>query len=61
MNTKLKMAILESGFLAYEIAHQAGISETRMSRIVCGRRKASPEEQQRIAKALKRPINGLFG
>jgi len=52
MNYELKNALLRSGAPQYEIARRAGLNETALSRIVRGRRSATPDERQKLAKAL---------
>ena len=58
--TKLKVAVVASGEPQYELAQRAGLSETVVSRIVRGRRIASPEERKRLADALGVPERQLF-
>lgn len=48
----LKLALVSSGRHAYEIAREAGMSETRLSRIANGRTEPSLDEVQRIADVL---------
>lgn len=60
VTTQLKIALVQSGERAYAVAHRAGLSETKLSRIVAGRRAASAEEKARIALALSRAVADLF-
>lgn len=59
-NTALKIAILETGGRQYELAARAMLSETRLSRIACGRAAPSLEERRRIAGCLGVPESDLF-
>ena len=61
MNKPLKLAIIASQIPAYIIAQKATISESILSRIVCGRREATPDEKRRIAMALKKHVSDIFG
>ncbi len=56
----LKIALIESGKSAEEIAGLARIHSTRLSQIVRGRRTASESEQLRIAGVLQRAVADLF-
>ncbi len=60
-NTKLKEAVFKQGRHQYEVARDAGLSETRLSRLVQGRSEATSEERTRLAKVLKAPEEVLFG
>ena len=59
MNVRLKAAILAAGLKQYELAHLVG-TETRLSRIIQGRLTATPDEQLKLAKVLRRPVQELF-
>lgn len=61
MRSELKLAILESGRAAYELASAIGISESRLSRIVTGRIVPTPAEKRAIAAALGVGEDLLFG
>lgn len=61
MNKKLKLAVLNSGRPQFEIAIAAGLSETKLSRIVRGRAKPTESEAVRIAGALDMSAEQLFG
>lgn len=56
----IRLAVLRSGRRQYQIARAAGFTETTFSRIISGRRDASPQERKRIAKALGRREDELF-
>jgi len=62
MLSQLKVAILEhfGPGRQYLAASEAGISESTLSRIILGRREASPSERRAIARALRRPQRDLF-
>jgi plasmid maintenance system antidote protein VapI len=60
-NRALKQAITDSGVKQYRLAASAKLTETRLSKIVNGREAATPEEQTRLAKLLKRSKASLFG
>lgn len=60
MMVSLKLALLRRGEPQYELASRLGIGETRLSRIVRGRVKATPEERTSIANALGLPEADLF-
>lgn len=59
MNTKLKTAIIESGIKQCAIAQKAGLDETQLSKIIYGRRKASPEELEKIAAVLHMKVDEI--
>ena len=59
-NLALKLALLESGRPAYAIAAEAGMSETRLSRLVMGRIEAGLEEARCLSRLLGRPVSTLF-
>ena len=61
VNKKLKVAVVSSGRPQFEIAVAAGMSETKLSRIVRGRASPTEEEALRIARALEQPPEHLFG
>ena len=48
MRLDYKLAILKSGRYQFEIAHEAGLSEGRLSRFIRGRELLRPEEEQRL-------------
>ncbi len=62
MKTELKIAILEKfgPGRQYIAAQKAGISESRLSRIILGRREPTADERHAIAKALGIPPPEIF-
>jgi len=56
----LKMALLERREPQYALAARIGMSESQLSRIVRGRRVATPAERARIAQALGVSEQELF-
>jgi hypothetical protein len=48
MRLDFKLAILKSGRFQFQIAHESGLSEGRLSRFVRGREDLRPEEEQRL-------------
>jgi len=60
-NIPLKVALMQSGRSQYEIAADAGMSETRLSRLACGRSELRPEERQQLARVLGLPEAALAG
>ena len=60
MNTKLKLALFECGRPAYLIAAEVGMSETRLSRVVTGRLRPTPEEARAVAEQLGHEVDDLF-
>jgi hypothetical protein len=48
MRLDYKIAIIKSGQRQYEIAHESGLSEGRLSRFIRGREQLRPEEEQRL-------------
>jgi transcriptional regulator with XRE-family HTH domain len=60
MMVLLKLALLRSGEAQYELASRLGIGETRLSRIVRGRVRPTPEERKGIAEELGVPEADLF-
>ena len=58
--SKLKDAIMADGRKQYLIADLAGINETKLSKIIMGRRTASKAERKALAKVLKKSIRELF-
>jgi hypothetical protein len=49
ISDKFKLAIKTSPFKAYEIAHQAEIHPSVLSRIICGIEKVRPDDKRVIA------------
>jgi hypothetical protein len=52
MRLEFKFAILKSGRHQFQIAHEAGLSEGRLSRFIRGREQLRPEEEQRLRTVL---------
>jgi hypothetical protein len=52
MRLDVKIAIIKSGRRQYEIAHESGLSEGRLSRFIRGREHLRPEEEQRLRAVL---------
>jgi plasmid maintenance system antidote protein VapI len=61
VNTKLKLAIIESRAAQYTVAALAEINETRLSRIILGRIEATDAEKARLARVLGLTVDELFG
>jgi len=61
MRYQLKMAVVRLGVPQYVVAKRAGLSETRLSRIVQGRLQPTPDERRRLARVLGASENELFG
>jgi len=59
-NTRLKIAIIESGRKGYEIAHQLNWHPTKVSQIVIGAHKPNSDEQLQLAAILDRTVTELF-
>lgn len=60
MNRELKMALVLDERPAWRIAIEAGISPTKLSRIVAGLREARPEERTALARVLRTSERKLF-
>lgn len=56
----LKMALMRRGVRQYDAARLLGITDTRMSRIICGRLAATDDEKKRLAQLLETPVEELF-
>jgi hypothetical protein len=52
MRLDYKFAILKSGRYQFEIAHESGLSEGRLSRFIRGREQLRPEEELRLRTVL---------
>ena len=52
MRLDIKIAIIKTGRRQYEIAHESGLSEGRLSRFIRGREHLRPEEEQRLRMVL---------
>lgn len=56
----LKMALMRRGVRQYDAARVLGITDTRMSRIICGRLEPTDDEKKRLAQLLQTPVEELF-
>jgi hypothetical protein len=52
MRLDYKLAILKSGRYQFQIAHDSGLSEGRLSRFIRGREQLRPEEELRLRTVL---------
>ena len=52
MRLDYKLAILRSGRYQFQVAHEAGLSEGRLSRFIRGREQLRPEEELRLRTVL---------
>ena len=59
-NTALKQAIAASGRKQQTIADLCHIERTKLSHLVCGRRRPKPRERRNLAKWLNRSEAELF-
>jgi transcriptional regulator with XRE-family HTH domain len=59
-NRALKIAIAASGRKQKDVARQARIDQWRLSRIVHNDAAPTPEEQARLARVLRTPVDELF-
>ena len=57
---RLKVAFLEAGVTQQEIAAEAEIHSTRLSKIIRGWVTPTQAEKRLIARALRRPVQDLF-
>lgn len=60
MRVNLKAALLRCRIRQYEAANKLGITDTRLSRIVCGRLEPTDEEKRKLASLVREPIEKLF-
>lgn len=60
MQRTLKIELLTRGEPQYALAAKAGMSETRLSRIVQGRIQPTPAERKKLAELLDVPEAELF-
>jgi transcriptional regulator with XRE-family HTH domain len=51
---------MRRGVRQYDAARLLGITETRLSRIMCGRLEATEDEKRKLARLLQMPIGELF-
>jgi transcriptional regulator with XRE-family HTH domain len=59
-NTNLKIAIIQSPYKGYELAHKLDWHPTKVSQIVIGAHTPSAEEKRLIANALGKTVKELF-
>lgn len=59
-NTRLKIAIIESGRRGYEIAHQLNWHPTKVSQIVIGAHRPNSDEKRQLANVLEKTVANLF-
>ena len=59
-NTRLKIAIIESGHKGYELAHQLGWHPSKISQIIIGAHKPKSDEQHQLARILNKTVEELF-
>ena len=59
-NTRLKIAIIESGLKGYEIAHQLHWHPTKVSQIVIGAHRPNSNEKRQLATILGKSVIYLF-
>lgn len=60
MNMALKVAIVESKLSSRVVALRARLGEVLLSQIVHGHRKATPKQQERLAKVLQCEVADIF-
>lgn len=60
VNIALKIAILETGKRQFQIAKRARIVGSKFSNIINGRIRPTPDEKERIAKALRRQVEDFW-
>jgi hypothetical protein len=58
MRFDYKLAVLKSGRHQFEVAHEAGLSEGRLSRFIRGREQLRPDEERRLREVLQLPVDG---
>ena len=59
-NTNLKIAIIQSPYKGYELAHKLDWHPTKVSQIVIGAHTPSAEEKRQIAYVLEKSVSELF-
>jgi len=60
MNIALKIAIVKSGRHQVQVAREAGIHVSQLSRLVNGRDTPSPRQKRELARVLGQPPGMLF-
>jgi hypothetical protein len=58
MRLDFKLAVLKSGKHQFEIAHEAQLSEGRLSRFIRGREQLRADEERRLREVLQLPMDG---
>jgi hypothetical protein len=58
MRLDFKLAVLKSGKHQFEIAHEAQLSEGRLSRFIRGREQLRADEERRLRELLQLPMDG---
>jgi len=56
----LKISIIESGKRAYEVADQLGWHTSKISNIIAGAYRPTPEEKRALSDVLGKPTQVLF-
>ena len=59
-NTRLKVAIIESGQKSYELAYKLNWHPTKLSHVVTGAYPASVDDKRQLADALGKTVSELF-
>ena len=59
-NKKLKIAILESPYKGYEIAHRLDWHPTKVSQITIGAHRPNADEKRQLAEILQKTVAELF-
>ena len=59
-NTRLKIAIIETGQKGYQIARRLGWHPTKVSQIVIGAHPPNAEEKRQLARMLGKTVAELF-
>ena len=59
-NTRLKIAIIESGRKGYEIANSLDWHPTKVSQIVIGAQRPSAGDKRQLARSLNKTVAELF-
>jgi len=59
-NTRLKIAIIESGRKGYQIARELDWHPTKVSQIVIGAHRPNSDEKRQLANTLGKTVGELF-
>jgi transcriptional regulator with XRE-family HTH domain len=57
---QIRAALTERRIAQYQAAQQIGMSDTRLSRIICERLEATDEEKRSLSRLLGLPVEDLF-